>query len=170
MQTLYFLKQDLITGDFSLIHNQEFYKQYQIKEFSTSNMEFMEELCLFMQEYFPEFPNAQIIRDAEVEDLFKISPQAFCDSSYIFYDLIKKLDRDGYATHDIFDYNSIGVHVFFNEDKYSFVFEEGVNEFYIGNGYYDMLSSIGYTSNSLIHKVMIDPSKISNNPIQIIRR
>ena len=64
------------------------------------------------------------------------------------------------------------VDVFFShneEDKYNFVFEEGVNEFYIGNGYYDMLSSIGYASNSLIHKVMIYPSKISNNPLMVIQ-
>ena len=167
MQTLYFLKQDLITGDFSLIHNQEFYKQHKIKEFSASNMEFMEELCSFMQEYFPEFPPAEIIRTLDDKQLIALYPEKLWATD-IFLHLIKMLDDDGYITYDIFDYNSIGIHVFFNEDKYNFVFEEGVNEFYIGNGYYDMLSSIGYASNSLIHKVMIDPSKISNNPLRVI--
>ena len=46
--------------------------------------------------------------------------------------------------------------------------EEGVNESYVGNGYYEMLSTIGDASNSLIHKLMIDPSTISNKPIRVI--
>ena len=167
MQTLYFIQQNLNTGEFSLIHHSVFYEQHKIKEFSTSNMGFMEGLCQFMQEYYPKFPPAEIIQALDIEQLIMLYPEEAWAND-IFLRFIKDLDDDGYMTYDIFDYNSLCIHIFFCDAKWQFVFEEGVNESYVGNGYYEMLSTIGDSSNSLIHKLMIDPSKISNNPLSVI--
>ena len=93
MQILYFIQQNLNTGEFSLIHHSVFYEQHKIKEFSTSNMGFMEGLCQFMQEYYPKFPPAEIIQTLDVEQLMVLYPEEPWVHD-IFLRFIKDLDDE----------------------------------------------------------------------------